>query len=88
MAAEKFGRLPQALIDKPRLTASAAIYLELFYLLFCGSSIPLADIIIFCDLRGIEDREKTIIVLKQLEQIVIEYQNKKLRTTRDGKTRR
>lgn len=81
-AAERFGKVPPALRAKPILSAASASTLEIFLLLFSGDSIPLADIVIYCDLVGIDDSLKVIAILKELEKIVVEHQNGQLKNGR------
>ncbi len=79
------GETPKVLKNKPFLYSSFSLYINTFFYLFSGQPIPLQDIVIYSEMIGFYDVHKMVVILKQLENTVINHHNKKIKSKPDGR---
>jgi len=68
--------VPKALENRPRLDESTIAVVDALRLLFRGQPISLADIRDYCEIFGVDDVERFVVLLKTTEDFVMRMQNK------------
>lgn len=69
------GETPKALKAQPKLEDSFADVVSCFYLLFRGEGIPISEIRQYCDLWGVYDEQRFVILTKTAEGVMLSGKN-------------